>query len=471
MASDSAMRVLVIGAGPGGYPAAFHAADRGMAVTLVDLDVNPGGVCLYRGCIPSKTLLHLARLIHETRQAREWGLEFGPPSIDIDAVRDWQNGVVEKLTGGLGQLCRSRKVRFVQGRAVLTDAHHAEVQTAAGASETIEFDAAVIATGSLPVQLPLFPESAAVMDSTTALRLDDIPDTLLVVGGGYIGLELGTVYQALGSRVTVVEALKELLSGADRDLVDVLQQSLTGRFDEILLNTKVVEAAATDEGLRVKLVGLDLEQPERVFSKVLVSVGRRPNSAGIGLEAAGVEVDERGLIVVDKQRRTSAPHIYAVGDVAGQPMLAHKATYEAKVAVNAMAGDAAAYEPQAIPAVIFTDPELAWCGLTETQSQTDGTEVKITRFPWAASGRATTLGRTDGLTKLVLDPVTDRVLGMGIAGVGAGELIGEGVLAVEMGATAADINLTMHAHPTLSETVMEGAELVEGASTHYLSRR
>jgi dihydrolipoamide dehydrogenase len=464
-------RVAVLGAGPGGYPAAFLAADMGCQVTLIDLDELPGGVCLHRGCIPSKALLHVAKLLHEVRDAGQFGLDFGPPHIDLDGVRAFKDAVVAKMTGSLKLLGRQRKVDFLAGRGRFLDNRRLEVALNAGGSQVVEFDHAVVATGSVPIALPkLFGESPRVMDSTSALLLEDVPETLLVVGGGYIGLELGSVYDALGSRVTVVEATGGLLAGVDRDMVAILEGTLRRRFAEVLLDTKVVEAREVEGGIEVKLVGLDLAEPVRVFDKVLVSVGRRPNAAGLGLEEMGVEMTPQGFIKVDDQRRTNVTNLWAIGDIAGQPMLAHKATYEARIVAEAIAGHASSYDPQAIPAVVFTDPEIAWCGLTETEAQTADLPHKVTRFPWAASGRATTLARNDGLTKIIVDPHTDRLLGMAICGVGAGEMIAEGVLAVELGAQAKDVMMTIHAHPTLSETVMEAAELMFGGSPH-LARR
>jgi len=472
MAETQKLRVLVLGAGPGGYPAAFHAADLGHEVTLVDLDEKPGGVCLHRGCIPSKALLHVAKLLSEVRDAAEIGLDFGEPRLDLDKLRAWKTSVVGKLTGGLKVLGGKRNVRFLQGRGRFVDAHHVSVALNAGGEETVEFDHAILATGSVPIALPkLFPASPRVMDSTAALMVEDIPASLLVVGGGYIGLELGSVYAALGSRVTVVEATQGLLPGVDRDLVEVLAPRLRERFAEVLLDTKVTGASEVANGIEVKLAGLDLAEPVRVFDKVLVAVGRRPNAADLGLEHTRVEVNQQGFIVTDHQRRTAEPNLWAIGDVAGQPMLAHKATYEARIAVEALSGEASAYDPQAIPAVVFTDPELAWAGLTENEAKAKGIPIKVTRFPWGASGRATTLGRNDGLTKLLLDPQTERVLGVAIVGVGAGEMIAEGVLAVELGAVARDVMMSIHAHPTLSETVMEAAELLSGHSPHTAPRR
>ncbi|MCB0153647.1 MAG: dihydrolipoyl dehydrogenase [Anaerolineae bacterium] len=460
--------VAVIGGGPGGYPAAFAAADHGKQVTLIDLEKNPGGVCLYRGCIPSKALLHIAKLMREVHEASAFGIDFGKPKIDVDKLRGWKEQVVNQMTGGTGQLAKQRKIKFIQGRATFLDAHQLKIKKADGDEVILPFETAILATGSRPATVrSLSIDSPRVMDSTGGLALVDIPKSLLVVGGGYIGLELGTVYASLGSQVSVVEMLPGLLMGADRDLVRILAKSLDSLFHEIMLNTTVVEMKEEKKGIRVKFEGEKVEQAEQVFDKVLVSIGRRPNSENLGLENTKVEIDGKGFVKVNEQRRTAEPSIYAIGDVAGEPMLAHKATHEGHVAAEAIAGKKVAFEPNAIPAVVFTDPEIAWCGVTESEAKEKGLEVKVTRFPWGASGRATTLGRNDGVTKLIADSETGRILGVGIAGPGAGELIAEGVLAVEMAALASDVALTIHAHPTLSETMMEAAEAVDGQSTHF----
>jgi dihydrolipoyl dehydrogenase len=464
-------QVVVIGAGPGGYAAAFYAADLGMQVTLVDPAVNPGGVCLYRGCIPSKALLHVAEVLNEARHAEAWGVTFGAPKVDVDKLRGFKTKVVNQLTGGLGQLSKQRKITYIQGTAGFRDAHTLEIsREGQSGSETLTFEHAIIATGSRPSTVPgLNLDSPRLMDSTSALELPDIPKSLLVVGGGYIGLELGTVYAALGTKVTVVEMTGGLLPGADRDLVNILARRIESMSEAVLLNTKVVAIKEAKDGLTVTFEGegLPADAPkERTFDRVLVSVGRRPNSAVPGLDRTKVKVNARGFIEVDGARRTAEPSIYAIGDVVGEPMLAHKASHEGRVAVESIAGERVAFEPLAIPAVVFTDPELAWCGLTETDAQKQKREVTVTRFPWAASGRALTLDRPDGMTKLVLDPKTERVLGVGIVGPGAGELIAEGVLAIEMGANATDVRMTIHPHPTLSETIMESAEVFFGQATH-----
>jgi len=472
----SQTQVVVIGAGPGGYAAAFYAADLGMQVALVDPAGNPGGVCLFRGCIPSKALLHVADVLNEARHADAWGVAFGPPKIDITKLRAFKTKVVNQLTGGLGQLSKQRKITYIQGTAAFRDARTLEItREGRGQAETLTFEHAIIATGSRPSTLPgVALQSPRLMDSTSALEVPDVPGSMLVVGGGYIGLELGTVYAALGTKVTVVEMTGGLLPGADRDLVNILARRIESMSEAVLLNTKVVAMKEVKDGIAVTFegAGLPADAPrERTFDRVLVSVGRRPNSAVPGLDRTRVKVNARGFIDVDPARRTAEPSIYAIGDVVGEPMLAHKASHEGRVAVESIAGERVAFEPLAIPAVVFTDPELAWCGLTETDAQRQKRDVTISRFPWAASGRALTLDRTDGMTKLILDPKTERVLGVGIVGPGAGELIAEGVLAVEMGANATDVRMTIHPHPTLSETIMESAEVFFGQATHVYRPR
>jgi dihydrolipoamide dehydrogenase len=464
---NSQIKLAVIGAGPGGYAAAFLAADLGMNVTLIDPEVNPGGVCLYRGCIPSKSLLHVAKLLEEARQAKNWGIDFPAPAIDLARLRTWKEGVVKKLTAGLGQLSKQRKVKYVQGRAAFESSTTLQISKATGEQETLTFDNIILATGSRPAIVPALKiDSARMMDSTGALNLEEIPGSLLVVGGGYIGLELGSVYAALGTRVTVVEMLSGLLPGADRDLVLPLHKRLEKLFETILLETTVTSIREESNGLRASFEGANVKEREKLFDRVLVSVGRKPNSEIPGLEKTQVQVGPRGFIQVNKQLQTSDLAIYAIGDVVGEPMLAHKASHEGRVAVEAIAGHKVAFEPHAIPAVVFTDPEIAWCGLTETQAEKENREIKVARFPWAASGRAVTIDRPEGMTKLLIDPKTERILGVGIVGAGAGELIAEGVLAVEMAALARDVAMSIHPHPTLSETVMESAEVFFGTSTH-----
>ena len=467
MSDPESLNIAVVGAGPGGYAAAFLAADLGMTVTLIDPEVNPGGVCLYRGCIPSKALLHVAKLIEESEQATNWGIDFAAPKIELPRLRSWKEGVVKKLTGGLGILSKQRKVHYIQGRAAFESSTTLRITKSDGSEESLIFERIIIATGSRPAIVPTLKlDTPRMMDSTGALNLKDIPGTLLVVGGGYIGLELGSVYAALGTRVTVVEMLPGLLPGADRDLVLPLNKRLERLFDGILLNTTVSSVKDEGSGIRATLKAQDGNTQEKVFDRVLVSVGRKPNSEIPGLDKTQVQVGQRGFIQVNNQLQTDDPAIFAIGDVVGEPMLAHKASHEGRVAVEAIAGHRVAFEPNAIPAVVFTDPEVAWCGLTETQAQNENREIKVAKFPWAASGRAVTIDRPEGMTKLLFDPQTERVLGVGIVGAGAGELIAEGVLAVEMAALASDIALTIHPHPTLSETVMESAEVFFGTSTH-----
>lgn len=456
-------QLLVLGGGPGGYAAAFHAADKGLKVTLVNETERPGGTCLHVGCIPSKTLLHTAKLIHEARDLTNFGVTYAEPKIDINGVRgSWQK-VVDTLSKNLLSMCKGRKVDYVNARGTFVDANTIEA-----GGKRYRFEQCIIATGSRPARPKAIdiPGNSRVMDSTGALALEDLPNRLLVIGGGYIGLEMGFVYAALGSKVTVVEFTDGLIPGCDRDLVKPLHDRLKGMFDRILLKTKVTGLTADGNTVKASLEGEEIGKVEEVFDRVLISVGRYPNSGGLGLEKAGVNVDDKGHIPVDIKRRTNVPHIFAIGDVAGQPMLAHKATYEGKIAVEVILGEPAEYDVRAVPAVVFTDPEIAWCGLTETEAAQQKREVKRVRFPWAASGRAMTLHRTEGLTKMLVDPTTEQVLGVGIVGIGAGEMISEAMLAIEMGASARDLAMTMHPHPTLSETVMEVSELVYGPSTH-----
>lgn len=469
--------LAVIGAGPGGYPAAFLAADHGFDVTLIDPRPDPGGVCLYEGCIPSKTLLHVARLLHEAREAEAWGVQFGKPRIDIDRLRDHTRAVISKLTAGLASRCRQQKVRYLRGRARFENPHRLSISPTDGDKETpktLNIDQAIIATGSLPAALPGFDtERSAVWDAAEALALPEIPKTMLVVGGGYIGLEMGTVYAALGTRVTVVEMTDSLLPGVDRDLVKPLHDRLSGenpgRFEDLFLRSRVESMEPYEHGVAVELSDPQGGRKTRKFERVLVAVGRRPHSVDLGLENTAIKPDEKGFIPVDAQCRTAENHLFAIGDVAGQPMLAHRATHEARVAVEAAAGQPAALEMAAIPAVVFTDPEIAWTGLTEGRAREEGIDLRVLRFPWKASGRATTVGRTEGFTKLLVDPRSERILGAGITGVGAAELIAEATLAVEMGANTRDLARTIHPHPTLSETLMECADSFFGRSVHQTS--
>lgn len=467
MSESKPTRVVVIGGGPGGYGAAFAAADHGLDVTLVELEKNPGGVCAYRGCIPSKALLHVAKVVNEARELGHFGVDFGEPKIDIAKLRKAKENVISKVTGGAGQLAKARKVRYIQGRARFESSQRIAVETADGKKETLDTDYTIVATGSRPTTLPFLKEpSPRVMDSTAALELESVPKTLLIIGGGYIGLELGQVYATLGSKVTVVEMLGALLPGADPDLVKPLQQRCKEMFENIYVDTKVVSLEPGAKNVKVVLEGKDVAKPEMTFDKVLVSIGRRPCSENLGLENTKVQVNKRGFISINDQCKTDDPHILAIGDVAGDPMLAHKATAEGRVAAEVLAGKKAAFRPNAIPAVVFTDPEVAWCGLTEAEAKAQGRDVTVGVFPWAASGRATTINRNDGITKIIADKETHLVLGVGIAGQNAGEMIAEGVLAVEMGALAHDLAASIHPHPTLSETVMESAESIFGSATH-----
>ncbi|MDA0301462.1 MAG: dihydrolipoyl dehydrogenase [Chloroflexi bacterium] len=471
MTTNQPLRVAVLGAGPGGYPAAFLAAEKGLDVTLIDTEPNPGGVCLYRGCIPSKALLHVANVVNEAREATELGITFGEPEIDIDKVRIWKDEVVSKLTGGLNQLSRARKVKYIRGRGRFSSPNSIRVSNDGELSE-VNFDYAIIATGSQPaIPGPLRINSDRVWDSTAALELREVPGSLLIIGGGYIGLEMASVYAALGSKVSVVEMTGSLLPGVDPDLVQVLQRRITGKLEELMLNTTVASIAEDPSGgVAVELTAVDKNET-RIFDRVLIAVGRRANTADLGLEHTKVTINQRGFIETDHQRRTGEATIFAIGDVAGEPMLAHKATHEGRVAVESIAGEPAAWEPAAIPAVVFTDPEIAWCGMTEQQARTQGIDIEVTKYPWTASGRALTMARQDGFTKLIIEPRTTRILGMAVVGHGAGELIAEGVLAVEMGALVEDLQRSIHPHPTLSETVMESAETFTNTSPHYIARR
>ncbi|MBI2419791.1 MAG: dihydrolipoyl dehydrogenase [Ignavibacteriales bacterium] len=462
-------QLVVIGAGPGGYAAAFYAADMGMQVTLIDKEKNPGGVCLYRGCIPSKALLHIAKLVAETKESHKWGVTYEAPKIDLDKIREWKNSIINKQVGGLGQLSKQRKINYIQGIAQFTSSSTLSVERMdGGAVKELEFDNCIIATGSVIATIPsLMIDSKRLLNSTSALDLPAIPKSLLVIGGGYIGLELGSVYHALGSEVSVVEVAPGLLPGADRDLVAYLDRMLKSKFKSIMLNSKVVGMKEVADGIAVQIEDKDGKASEMVYDYVLMSIGRKPVTAGLGLEKTKVTITPRGFIEVSAQLQTNDAKIYAIGDIAGDPMLAHKASHEARVAVEAILGHKVAFEPNAIPAVVFTDPEIAWAGLTETQARERGLKYEVAKFPWAASGRATTLDRNDGVTKLLIDSSTQRIIGIAICGAGAGELIAEGVLALEMGATVEDLKLSIHPHPTLSETVMEAAEVYFGQSSHF----
>ncbi len=467
--------LVVLGGGPGGYPAAFMAADAGHDVILVDDAAVPGGTCLRNGCIPSKALLHVARVITEAAEVSAAGVAFVKPEIDLERLRAWKDEVIAKLGGGVGQLAEARSVRTVVARGTLLDEHTLELTTANGESSRLSFDQLILATGSVPVwPSPLVVESSLVMDSAGALELPDVPERMLVVGGGYIGLEMGTVYAALGSRVTVVEMAESLLPGVDGDLVRPLNRSLGERFESIRLKTSVERLSVENGRVSAVLVSDEHGSATESFDRVLVAVGRRPNSEGLGLDAAGVQVGPTGEVVVDADGRTSCVHVLAVGDICGGAMLAHKATRDARRVVSALDGtrtDEKAATDMLVPAVAFTDPEVAWCGLTETAARGAGRQVLVSRFPWAASGRAQPSGRTDGLTKLVIDPETSRILGAGLVGVGAGELIAEAVLAISQGLTVEELASAMHPHPTLSETISEAAEHALGRAVHVLPRR
>ena len=462
--------VVVIGAGPGGYTAAFRAADLGLNVALVERWPTLGGVCLNVGCIPSKALLHAARVIEEARSMAAHGISFGPPQIDVGKLREWKDGVVARLTGGLTALAKQRKVTVLRGVATFESDHALLVGADDGSSRSVSFANCIIAAGSESLRLPGWPDDPRIIDSTGALELD-LPRRLLVVGGGIIGLEMATVYAALGVEVTVVELTEQLMPGCDRDLVRPLEKRIAAQYQAILLRTRVGSVEPLADGLRVTFEGDNPPEP-RVYDKVLVAVGRTPNGKRLACEAAGVAVDERGYVPVDRQQRTNVPHVYAIGDIVGPPMLAHKATHEAKVAAEVIAGHKRYFDARAIPSVAYTDPEVAWAGLTETEAKKQGVPYEKSVFPWAASGRSLAIGRDEGFTKLLFDPRTHRVVGGGIVGTNAGDLISEVVLAIEMGADAADIGLTIHPHPTLSETVAMAAEAFDGSLTDlYLPRK
>jgi dihydrolipoamide dehydrogenase len=461
--------VVVLGGGPGGYAAAFLAADLGLETTIVEADPRLGGTCLLRGCIPSKALLHVAKVVSEAREMGAWGVEFDKPRIAVDKVRARKEKVIDTLTGGLAELAKRRKIRRINARGVFVDSTTLQLEGGdpkTYESERLTFDYCILATGSVPAMPKMFDiGSDRVMDSTGALNLVDVPERLLVIGGGYIGLEMGTVYAELGSRVSVVELLDGLLPGADRDLVKPLEKRLRESFESIMLSTKVLGLRQEGDKVAVEMEGPDGAKFTNHYDRVLVSVGRRPKSSGYGLENTKVKVNDKGFVEIDDQQRTADEHILAIGDVAGEPMLAHKASHEGKVAAEVLAGEPAAFDKAAIPAVVFTDPEIAWAGLTADQAQREGREVEIAQYPWQASGRAIANGRTDGLTKLIVEPGTERVLGCGIVGSGAGELIAEAVVAIEMGCTARDLAESIHPHPTLSETLSFAAEVQLGTAT------
>jgi dihydrolipoamide dehydrogenase len=468
---DRETQLLVLGAGPGGYTAAFRAADLGLKVTLVERWPMLGGVCLNVGCIPSKALLHAAKVIDEVAEMKAHGVAFGAPSFDLPKLLEWKNGVVRKLVGGLSVLAKQRKVEVVTGVGRFASPHVVEVTAADGRSQKIRFEQCIIAAGSEPIKLPFIPDDPRVIDSTGALELGGVPKRLLVIGGGIIGLEMATVYASLGAKLSVVELTPQLMPGADPDLVRPLEKRLRARYEQILLNTKVTACAAKPEGLEVTFEDASGKRND-TFDRVLVAVGRSANGKRIGLENADIDVSDRGIIPVDKQMRTNLPHVFAIGDLVPGPMLAHKAMHEAKVAAEVAAGHKSFFDARVIPSVAYTDPEVAWVGLTETDAKKNGVEYKKGQFPWAASGRSLALGRDEGFSKLLFDPVTHRVLGGGMVGPNAGELVAEVALAIEMGADAADIGLTIHPHPTLSETVALSAEVFEGTITDlYIPKR
>jgi dihydrolipoamide dehydrogenase len=475
--ADSHADVVVLGSGPGGYTAAFRAADLGKKVVLIERYSTLGGVCLNVGCIPSKALLHTAKVITEAEETAHHGVVFSAPEIDLEQLRNWKaNDVVGKLTGGLAAMAKQRNVSVVQGVGKFNSPNQITVTAADGTITTVSFDNAIIAAGSQATKFPGAAVDERIMDSTGALALADIPNRMLVIGGGIIGLEMGTVYDALGTKVTVVEFTDGLIQGCDRDLVRPLQKRMEKRFESIMLNTKVTSMEPKKDGIHVTFEGVngnaDAPNGVEVFDRVLVSIGRRPNGKNIGAENAGVLVDDYGFIAVDKQMRTNVPHIFAIGDIVGQPMLAHKATHEAKVAAEVIAGEKVEFVASVIPSVAYTDPEVAWVGVTEIEAKAKGIEIEKASFPWAASGRALSIARTEGSTKLIFDKNTHRVIGAGIVGVNAGELLAEAVLAIEMGADAHDLGLTIHAHPTLSETVCFAAEMKEGTITDlYIKKR
>jgi dihydrolipoamide dehydrogenase len=468
---DIHAEVAVLGAGPGGYTAAFRAADLGKKVVLIERYPTLGGVCLNVGCIPSKALLHVAKVITEADEMAQAGISFGKPRIDIGELRAWKTGVVGKLTRGLAGLAKQRKVQVIAGKGEFASPNTIKVETAEGV-KTVGFDHCIIAAGSSVARIPGFPyEDRRLFDSTGALELPEVPKRLLVIGGGIIGLELATVYDALGSRISVVEMMDSLIPGADKDVVRVLHKRIEKRYENILLKTKVARIEPQKSGLKVNFEGTNSPQPD-TYDYILMAVGRRPNGRDIGAQAAGVNVDARGYIPVDSQLRTNVPHIHAIGDICGEPMLAHKATHEGKIAAEVIAGHKAHFDARAIPSVAYTDPEIAWMGVTETQAAADGVEYEKAVFPWAASGRALATGRDEGMTKLLFDKNSRRLLGAAMVGVNAGELVAESVLALEMGADAADIGLTIHPHPTLSETVFFAAEIAEGSITDlYMPRK
>ncbi|AVR44377.1 dihydrolipoyl dehydrogenase [Christiangramia fulva] len=466
MAEKEKKELIIIGAGPGGYAAAFRAADLGIKVTLIDPEVNPGGVCLYRGCIPSKALLHLSQVKQEAEKAAEWGLKFEEPEIDLKKIRKWKESVVKKLTQGLGQLSKSRKVEYIKGHAYFKSDEILVVEPGDGEKTEMGFENIILATGSENISLPgVEIDHKYILDSTDALELKEIPESLLVIGGGYIGLEMGSVYAALGSKVSVAEMTAGFLPGADRDLVKVFEKEQP--FEELYFSTKVEKLELKDKKVQVKLKPEDGKAQEKKFDKVLIAIGRQPQTKSLKLENCGLETNSDGFIEVDSKRRTGKKNIFAIGDLTGEPLLAHKATHEGRVAAEAIAmDDGAAYDPRSIPAIVFTNPQIAWCGLTSGEAKEKEMQVEILKFPWSASGRAVAIGQPNGITKLIVEKETGRILGGAVAGYNAGNMIMEISLAIEMAATAEDIALSIHPHPTLSETIMEAAEIYSSSPTH-----
>ena len=464
--------VVIIGAGPGGYAAAFHAADLGKEVTLIDPKENPGGVCLYHGCIPTKALLHVASVKEEAYHAKEWGMDFKSVSLDINKVREWKQKVVKQLTGGLGQLSKSRKINYVRGTARFKNDTSLTIEPHKGDKYELAFENAIIATGARAASLPGVDfDHERILSAEAALEMNDMLGDLLVVGAGYIGLEMSVIFHALGANVSIIELTSGIMPGLDQDLANVFKKSRPDLMDRIRFETKVTAVKKSGKKLKVTFEDKEGKSKTESFDKMLVSIGEKPNTENLGLVDAGIEIDQRNFIKVNEFRQTNKKQIYAIGDVAGQPLLAHKASHEGRVAAEHISGEKTAYEPKAIPGIVFTEPELAWVGLTEKEAKEQGREVTVTKFPWSASGRATTLGENIGLTKLIIDPETERILGAGFAGKGAGSLVPEATLAIEMGAVAKDLELTIHPHPTLSETIMEAAEMFYGQATHSYKRK
>lgn len=463
-------QLVIIGAGPGGYAAAFHAADLGLEVTLVDPKENPGGVCLFHGCIPTKALLHFADVKEDAGDARQFGLEYGSLSVNSIKLRTWKENVVKKLTGGLGQLTKARKIKYIRGTAELTGKNKLSIQDHDGKKSTLQFEKAIIATGARAASLPGIDfDHDKIMNAKSALELRDIPEKMLIVGAGYIGLEMGAIYHALGTEITFVEMQSGIMPGMDRDLARVIEKEKKDMLQDVHLEAKVTKAKSGSDGIKVTFETKDGKEEKHTYDKMLVAIGEKPNSENIGLENVGIKTDEKGYIRVNEFRQTNTENIYAIGDVAGEPLLAHKASHEGRVAAEHIAGEKTAYEPKAIPGIVFVG--LAWVGLTEEMAKKEGRKVKVTKFPWGASGRVATLGKKNGITKLVIDPETERILGAAFAGKNAETLVPEATLAIEMGAVAKDLELTIHPHPTLSETIMEAAEMFYGQATHTLKSK